>query len=58
VPVAGDWNGDNAHTPGVYNPATGTWFLRNSNSAGAGSTAFTYGPRPGATPLRGDWDNH
>ncbi|MGQ0570351.1 MAG: hypothetical protein ACT4P5_12650 [Armatimonadota bacterium] len=44
-------------TVGLYNPTTGTFFLRNSNTAGAADTAFAYGP-PGAgwTPLVGDWN--
>ena len=39
TPIAG------VDTPGVYNPATGTFFLRNANSAGPADTTFTYGPR-------------
>jgi hypothetical protein len=41
----------------VYVPATGTYFERNSNSAGAADNAFGFGPSPSAlVPLSGDWD--
>jgi hypothetical protein len=42
-------------TAGVFDPATATWYLRNSNSAGgpdAGS--FSFGA-PGWLPVVGDW---
>jgi hypothetical protein len=40
----------------VYNPATGTFYLRNSNSAGAADLAFSYGPGGlGWIPIYGDW---
>jgi hypothetical protein len=55
TPIAGDWNADNTDTVGIYNPSTGAWFLRNTNTPGPGDVAFGYGP-PGATPLAGDWD--
>jgi hypothetical protein len=43
-------------TAGAYDPATGMWFLRNSNSAGPPDVAaFAFGP-PGSLPLVGDWD--
>jgi subtilase family serine protease len=44
-----------SQTAGVFDPATATWYLRNSNSAGgpdAGS--FSYGV-PGWLPVVGDW---
>jgi hypothetical protein len=44
-------------TPGVYDPATATWYLRNSSSAGTPDIApFPYG-LPGWLPLIGDWNN-
>ncbi len=46
-------------TIGVYVPASSTWFLRNSNSAGAADLAFGYGaPGFGLRPITGDWDGN
>ena len=48
-----------AHTDtvGLYNPATGTSFLRNSNTAGAADLTLRFGPAPNTwTPLSGNWD--
>jgi hypothetical protein len=69
LPVMGDWNGDGDDTVGVVRfpaGATGefTWFLRNTNSAGAASvTPFQFGTvrfvavdRLGSIPIVGDWD--
>src|SRR5262249_982225 len=43
-------------TAGVFDPLTATWYLRDSNSPGAPSTApFAYGA-PGWVALAGDWD--
>ncbi len=43
-------------TVGAFDPATGTWYLRNSNSPGAPDIApFAYGA-PGWIPVVGDWD--
>jgi protocatechuate 3,4-dioxygenase beta subunit len=56
IPVVGDWNGDGKDTVGVFNPSTGFWYLRNSNTPGAPDvTPFAYG---GAnwTPVVGDWN--
>ncbi|QQS54894.1 MAG: hypothetical protein IPM89_03375 [Candidatus Competibacteraceae bacterium] len=47
------------HTVGLYNPATGTFYLRNSNTAGVANIAFRYGPaNVGWIPLAGDWDDN
>lgn len=55
-PVVGDWDGDGAKSIGVYDSLSGTWYLRNSVSAGAPDvTPFTYGG-PGWLPVVGDWD--
>jgi hypothetical protein len=44
-----------ATTIGVYNPASATWVLRNSNSGGVPDAGvFQFGPL-GAIPLDGDW---
>lgn len=56
TPVVGDWAAQGKATVGVVNPATETWYLRNSNSAGAPSfTPFNYGA-PGWGAVVGDWD--
>jgi hypothetical protein len=40
----------------MFDPATGTWYLKNSNSAGAPDFApFAYGA-PGWAPVVGDWN--
>lgn len=42
---------------GLYNPATSTFFLRNSNSAGGANATFPFGPaNSGWTPIAGDWN--
>jgi hypothetical protein len=44
-------------TIGLYNPATGAFFLRNSNSTGIADLAFAYGPGgAGLKSLVGDWN--
>jgi extracellular elastinolytic metalloproteinase len=63
VPLAGNWDGgfgvgaESADNPGVYDPGTGAFFLRNSNTPGPGDFVFRYGPA-GANfkPVVGDWD--
>jgi hypothetical protein len=43
-------------TPGLYDPATSWWYLRNSNTTGVADIMAGYGP-PGGNwiPLSGDW---
>ncbi len=44
------------HTPGAFDPGTGTWYLRNSSSAGAPDfTPFAYGGA-GWQAVTGDWN--
>ena len=44
-------------TPGLYNG--GTFFIRNSNSPGPASGAFTFGAgTPNFRPIAGDWDGN
>ena len=48
-------NGDD--TIGAYNPATSTFFLKNSNAPGGADIAFGFGaPGVGYVPLVGDWN--
>jgi fibronectin type 3 domain-containing protein len=44
-------------TVGLYDPATGTFYLRNHNDAGNAEWTFNYGPgNLGWLPLAGDWN--
>jgi hypothetical protein len=44
-------------TVGVYLPATGSWFLKNTNAAGPADVVFGYGPANlGWIALCGDWN--
>ncbi|WP_282204975.1 M23 family metallopeptidase [Kitasatospora fiedleri] len=54
-PLAGDWNGDGAETVGAYDPATSTFYLRDSLTAGAADRTLTFG-NPDNIPVVGDWD--
>jgi hypothetical protein len=56
APLAGDWNGDGTSTVGAVAAATGTWSLRDSNSAGGPDVGpFVFGA-PGWVPVTGDWN--
>jgi hypothetical protein len=56
LPLAGDWDGKGTTTVGLYSPGTGTFFLKDTNSAGPADMTFNYGPGGlGWTPLVGDW---
>ncbi|TCT19847.1 DUF1566 domain-containing protein [Thiobaca trueperi] len=55
--LVGDWDGDGAATAGLYNPVSGTFYLRNANTSGLSDVVFRYGPAPsGWWPLAGDWN--
>jgi hypothetical protein len=55
--MAGDWNGDLTDTVGLYNPATGGFFLRNIHAGGPADVAYAYGPGGlGWLPIAGDWN--
>ncbi|MGQ0572111.1 MAG: DUF7948 domain-containing protein [Armatimonadota bacterium] len=46
-------------TVGLHNPATSTFFLKNTNAAGPADVVFGYGPGGlGWVPLAGDWDGN
>lgn len=55
-PVCGDWDGDGEDGIGVYDPATGTWYLRNSPTPGAPDLPTVQYGWSGASPVVGDWD--
>jgi uncharacterized delta-60 repeat protein len=57
--VARYTNSDGTDTPGLYDPDTYKWMLRNSNSFGTLDTVFRFG-KPGETnwaPIAGDWND-
>src|SRR5207248_3388208 len=64
--ISGDWTGQGFATPGIYDPRTSTFFLRNSNTTGGAdivTQAVTIsvgntGTNPaglGWTPIVGRW---
>jgi hypothetical protein len=58
LPIAGNWTGaaNGADTVGLYDPATSTFYLKDSNTTGVADTTFLYGPTNGGMlPLAGDW---
>lgn len=56
-PVVGDWTGTGLSGIGVVNPATATWYLRNTISSGPPDIApFAYGA-PGWTGVVGTWQS-
>ena len=63
IPIAGDWDGNGTDTLGLYNPATSTFYLRNttslqgSNDKGYADVTFAYGAASaGWLPIAGDWN--
>ena len=59
TPLAGDWDGNDTATIGLFTPTTSTFALRNSNAPGAADLFFGYGPvNPDLIPLAGDWDGN
>ena len=58
VPLVGNWDGiGTADTPGIYDPTTGAFFLKNSNTPGPADVTLVFGA-PGGVPLVGDWDGN
>jgi hypothetical protein len=49
--------GTGASTAGVFRPANGLLYLRNSNTTGFADIAINYG-LPGDYPVTGDWDGN
>ena len=63
IPVAGDWDGNGTDTVGLYNPATSTFYLRNTNLVagperpGLCRRGVHFGAAgAGWTPVAGDWN--
>ena len=62
IGLSGDFNSvgpDSIDSVGMYDPRSGTFYLRDENSAGFPQTAFTFAPsgRKGI-PIAGDWDGN
>ncbi|NNL12664.1 MAG: hypothetical protein HKO82_03130, partial [Acidimicrobiia bacterium] len=57
VPLMGDWDCDGTATPGMYRPANGFVYLRNSNDTGVADEEFFFGIA-GDIPIVGDWNNN
>jgi hypothetical protein len=51
LPIAGDWNNDGIDTIGVFR--SGTFYLRNANSAGWADLAFNFGNATSDLPIAG-----
>jgi len=57
LPIAGDWNNNTIQTIGLYNPATSTFHLRNTNTQGVADITFGFGTaNAGWLPIAGDWN--
>ena len=62
-PLVGNWDGQGGDGIGLYDPATSTFYLRNTigpegpNDHGYADVAFTFGAaHSNMLPLAGDWD--
>ncbi len=55
IPFLGDWDGDGLKTPGLYRPADGFAYIRDSLDTGVADHEFFMG-QDGDVPLVGDWD--
>ncbi len=71
IPVIGDWDLQNGDSIGLYDPETGTFYLKNSNSDGSGQgpggsditegadiiTTYSDGGTPAdCVPIAGNWN--
>jgi anionic cell wall polymer biosynthesis LytR-Cps2A-Psr (LCP) family protein len=55
LPIAGDWDGDDVATPGLYRQSDGFFYARNSNTEGVADNSCFAGD-PADVPIVGDWD--
>lgn len=60
IPVAGDWLGSGTAGVGLWDRATGTFFLKNNATPGPADATFVFAPEPAASdpstvPIAGDW---
>jgi hypothetical protein len=59
VPIAGRWIGTPGLVtgPGLYDPASGSFFLKRGAGPGAAESMFAFGPAgEGLLPVTGDWN--
>jgi len=55
--ISGDWDGNGKATIGTYDIDTSTFYLKNTNSAGAADLTFTFdSPSSDWKPIAGDWN--
>ena len=54
LPLVGDFDGDGHDGLGAYDPADGSFFLRNSQDEGLADLTMSFSA-PGALPVVGDW---
>lgn len=54
TPITGDWDGNGSITVGVFRSSNTTFYLRNSNSAGAANITLPTGPF-NYQPVTGKW---
>ena len=56
-PIAGDWNGDELASIGLYNPCSMWWSLKDSQQGlGSPDLRHSWGGCGFSTPLRGNWN--
>lgn len=55
TPYAGDWDGNDIDTMGLYRESAGFLFLRNTNDQGIADIQIYYG-NPKDLPIAGDWN--
>ena len=58
LPISGDWNGNGIDTVGVYQPSSGTFFLKNSNDSQDTDIVFNYGPSGGVISIDENWNEN
>ena len=58
MPITGDWNGNGIDTVGVYQPSSGTFFLKNSNDSQDTDIVFNYGPSGGVISIDENWNEN
>jgi CubicO group peptidase (beta-lactamase class C family) len=56
IPLAGDWNGDGIDTVGLYDPSTGQFHLKNTNSTGPADLVITITDGKLSAPVAGDFN--
>jgi hypothetical protein len=57
LPVSGDWDGDGIDSVGLFDPASGRFFLTDQNAAGPANRVLRVDHSDSEVlPLAGDWD--